>query len=72
MRPALNTYSKDIDTDADGGVDIYIGAQAPAGQEHNWIRTLPDTGWFPLLRLYGPLEPWIEETWKADDLQPVD
>jgi hypothetical protein len=30
-----------------------------------------DTGWFPLIRLYGPLEPWIDRTWKPDDLEAV-
>jgi hypothetical protein len=27
----------------------------PAGQEKNWIQTVPGKGWFPLFRFYGPL-----------------
>jgi hypothetical protein len=26
----------------------------------NWVQTVPGKGWFTLLRLYGPLEPWFE------------
>lgn len=70
--PSLNSYSPGVETDDDGGVTVYIGPAAPAGKEANWIRTLPDIGWFPLIRLYGPLEPWIDESWKPDDLEPLD
>ena len=49
--PSLNSYSQNVLTHDHGGVDIYIGQQPPPGQEHNWIRTLPDTGWFPTLRI---------------------
>jgi hypothetical protein len=69
--PSLNSYAEGLEFDDDGGVTIYIGPEAPAGKEANWIRTLPDVGWFPLLRLYGPLEPWIDGTWKPHDLEPV-
>jgi hypothetical protein len=69
--PSLSTYSPGVIVDADGGVDIHIGPHQPA-DDVNWIPTMPDVPWFPLLRLYGPLEPWIDRTWKPDDLQPVD
>jgi hypothetical protein len=65
--PSLNSYSPGIEIDEDGGVTVYIGPEPPDGKEANWVRTLPDTGWFPMLRLYGPLEPWIDQTWKPDD-----
>ena len=70
--PSLNSYSPDVETNPDGGVDIYIGPEPPEGKDGNWIRTIPEIGWFPIIRLYGPLEPWIGETWKPDDLTPVD
>jgi hypothetical protein len=69
--PSLNSYSKGVESDADGGVTVYIGPEAPEGKEGNWIRTLPDVGWFPLLRFYGPLEPWIDRSWKPDDVEAV-
>ena len=69
--PSISSYSPGVELDDDGGVTLYIGPEPPAGKEANWIRTIPDIGWFPLIRLYGPLEPWIDQTWKPDDLKPT-
>jgi hypothetical protein len=69
--PSVSTYSPGVQADEDGGVTLYIGPEPPTGKEANWIRTLPDTGWFPIIRLYGPLEPWIDDSWKPDDLEPT-
>jgi len=57
---------------ADGGATIWFGPKAPAGQEHNWVQTMPGKGYSVLLRLYGPLEPWFNQTWRPGDfeLQP--
>ena len=55
-----------------GSVDVYFGPKAPAGMEHNWVQTIPGKGWFMILRLYGPLEPWFAKTWRPGEiaLQP--
>ena len=45
--------------------------RAPEGREANWIQTVPGKGWFPILRLYGPLEPWFDKTWLPGDITPV-
>ena len=37
----------------DGSTDIYFGPDPP-GEGKNWLRTLPDRGFFVILRLYGP------------------
>jgi hypothetical protein len=37
----------------------------------NWIATVPEKGWFTLLRLYGPTKPFFEQTWKPDDIKKV-
>jgi hypothetical protein len=50
-------------------VDVFIGPNAPAGKESNWIPTSKDTPLFPLLRFYGPLETWIDRSWKPGDLE---
>jgi hypothetical protein len=49
---------------ADSSVTVYFGPKAPAGQEANWVQTMPGKGWNVLLRLYGPLEPWFDKSWK--------
>ncbi|HKE84974.1 MAG TPA: DUF1254 domain-containing protein [Vicinamibacterales bacterium] len=69
--PSLNSYAPGIAKEADGSVEVYIGPKAPAGKEQNWIPTPAGTAWFPLLRFYGPLEPWIDRSWKPGDLEAV-
>jgi hypothetical protein len=66
-KPSLSTFDQP-ETNADGSVDIYFGPSVPAGKEKNWIKTLPGKGWFTYIRLYGPLEPFFEQTWKPDDI----
>ena len=43
----------------------------PEGYENNWIQTLAGKGWFMILRLYGPLEPWFDKTWRPGEITPV-
>ncbi len=44
---------------------------APGGKEKNWIQTVPGKGWNMLFRLYGPLEPWFEKSWKLNEIEEV-
>ena len=37
----------------------------------NWVETIFGPGWFTLLHLYGPLEPWFDKSWKSDDFEPT-
>ena len=57
---------------ADGSYDVYFGPEAPEGYENNWLATVPGKGWFVALRMYGPLEPWIEKTWRPGEITLVD
>jgi hypothetical protein len=43
---------------------IYFGPTAPPGHEAYWVQTIPGKGWNVLLRLYGPLQPWYDKTWR--------
>jgi hypothetical protein len=69
--PSVGSQAKGLQVNADGSVDIYFGPKAPAGKESNWIQTAPGTGWNTILRLYGPLEPWFNKTWKPGEIEPV-
>ena len=55
----------------DGSVDLNIGPEAPAGKEANWLQTVPGKGWFCLLRLYSPTEPWFDKTWRPGEIELV-
>jgi hypothetical protein len=39
--------------------------------EDNWIKTIPQQGFFAMFRLYGPLEPVLDGTWKLNDIEEV-
>jgi hypothetical protein len=52
----------------DGSVDLYFGPDEPAHRESNWIQTIPDQHWFAYFRLYGPLEPYFDRSWRLDDI----
>lgn len=56
----------------DGSVDLYFGPKVAPGKERNFIKTMPGKGWFAILRLYDPLEPFYNKTWKLNDLQAGD
>ncbi|MGB5401857.1 MAG: DUF1254 domain-containing protein, partial [Thermoanaerobaculia bacterium] len=61
--PTLDTYTEGLQKNEDGSYTIYFGPEAPAGQESNWLQTIPGKSFFVSLRMYGPTEPWIEGAW---------
>ena len=65
--PGLDSNKKGLKQNADGSFDIYFGPKAPEGQENNWIQSVPGKGWNMLIRLYGPLQPWFDKTWRPSD-----
>jgi hypothetical protein len=69
--PSIGSLRKGVVTNPDTSVDIYFGPIAPAGKESNWVQTIPGKGWNAILRLYGPLEPWFDKTWKPGEIELV-
>lgn len=67
----IDSNSPDIVANEDGGYTIWFGPEAPEGREGNWVQTMPDKSFNVMLRLYGPLEPWFEKSWKPGDLALV-
>jgi hypothetical protein len=62
----------DMRRNDDGSVDLYFGPEAPQGYENNWIQTKPGQGWFTLPRLYAPLQPVLDKTWRWNDIELVE
>ena len=56
---------------ADGSIELYFGPTAPAGKEANWVKTIPGRGWWVWFRLYGPLEPFFDKSWRLTDFELV-
>ena len=69
--PSVSSQNKGLKVNADGSVDVYFGPKAPAGEENNWIQTIPKKGWCMILRLYGPLEPWFDKTWRPGEIEAL-
>jgi len=67
--PSVSSQNKDLHVNADGSVDVWFGPKAPEGMENNWVQTIPGKGWFMILRLYGPLEPWFDKTWRPGEIE---
>jgi hypothetical protein len=70
--PSVSSQNENIKINANGSVDVYFGPKAPAGMENNWVQTIPGKGWFMILRLYGPLEPWFNKTWRPGEIKLVE
>jgi hypothetical protein len=60
------------EANADGSTTIFFGPKQPDGVKRgNWIQTMPDKGWFTILRLYSPLEPFFDKTWRPSEIELV-
>jgi len=68
--PSINTMDKPA-KNKDGSTDIYFGPDSP-GNGKNWLKTLPDKGFFVILRLYGPTKAFFDKTWKPSDLEKIE
>ncbi len=69
--PTVGSQDKGMKKNTDGSYDVYFSPKAPKGQEGNWLQTIPGKSWFPILRMYGPLEPWINKTWRPSEIELV-
>ena len=70
-KPDLGSQSGAVETNPDGSTEICIGPAAPDGKEANWIQTVPGKGFFAILRLYNPLQPFFDKTWRPSEIEPA-
>jgi hypothetical protein len=69
--PSVMSLSGTVATNHDGSTTIWFGPTPPEGQQSNWIQTVPGKSWFPMLRLYGPLQPWFDKAWQPSEIVAV-
>lgn len=56
----------------DGSTTVWFAPEQPHGLAcGNWIQTDPKKGFFVVLRLYGPLEPFFDKSWRVSEIEPV-
>jgi len=70
--PGIDNNSPELEANADGSYAIYFGPKPPAGHEGSWLQTVPEKSWNTIFRLYGPLEPFYDKTWKPSDPELVE
>lgn len=70
--PSISSLAEGIKQNKDGSTDIYFSPKAPKGKENNWVQTVPDKGFWLILRLYGPLESWFDKTWRPSKIVKID
>ena len=67
--PSINAMDHPA-ANADGSTDIYFGPVSP-GEGKIWLRTVSDKDFLVILRLYGPTEPFFNQTWRASDIEKM-
>ena len=80
IRMAINAHGQGCDVtvfvnepkkNKDVSIDIYFATEPPKGWEKNWIQTIPGKSWFIILPLCGPLQPWLDQTWRPGEMELV-
>jgi hypothetical protein len=69
---SLDSRMKQLQYNADGSVDLFIGPKAPGGFETNQMKTVGDDGWFVYFRLYAPEQAFFDKTFKLADFEMID
>jgi hypothetical protein len=67
--PTVGGNTEGLNKNDDGSYTVYFGPKAPKGYESNWIETIPGKSWFVILRMYSPLKPWIDQTWRPGEVE---
>ena len=70
--PGIDSKKKDLQKNDDGSITVYFGPKAPVGKENNWVQTRLGKSFNLLYRMYSPLEPWFDKTWKLGDFELVE
>ena len=67
----VDSNNPSLNANANGSYTVWFGPKASEGHESNWVQTMPGKSFNVIIRLYGPLQPWFDKTWKAGDLELV-
>jgi hypothetical protein len=68
-RPSRSSQLPELEKNADGSVDIYIGPKAPKDKDANWLPTDPHRKFELMFRLYAPTEELMKKTWVLSDVE---
>lgn len=68
---SLDSRMEQLQYNDDGSLDLFIGAEAPAGRERNFMQTGGEDGWFVIFRLYAPTEPFFDKSYSLPDFEVI-
>jgi len=71
-RSSVASNMPEVQQNADGSVDVWLGPVAPEGKESNWIPTKADGRFELLFRFYGPEPALFDKTWVLPDLERIE
>jgi len=71
LSSSRSSLTPGLQKNADGSVDVYFGAKAPAGKESNWVPTKGGGEFEVLFRFYGPDKSLFEKRWQLPDIEKV-
>ena len=55
---------------SDGSTTVWFAPKKPdAVPASNWIETAPGKGWWTILRLYSPKEPFFDKSWRVGEIE---
>lgn len=59
--------------DPDGSTTVHFAPELPDGvPDGNWIQTTPGREWCVCLRLYSPLQPFFDRSWRPGEIEEVE
>jgi hypothetical protein len=70
-RASRASNNVEVQKNADGSTDLYLGPKAPAGKESNFIPTDPARRFELMFRAYGPTKAFFEKSWKLPDVEKL-
>ncbi|OIQ39392.1 MAG: hypothetical protein BM563_04445 [Bacteroidetes bacterium MedPE-SWsnd-G1] len=57
---------------ADGSITLYYGPEKPAGvADGNYVKTIPNKGWFQIIRCYSPSKGFFDKSWQPSEVELV-
>ena len=66
--PTVGSLTEGFKQNEDGSFDVFFSPDPSPGFENNWLQTIPGKSFIVILRVYGPLKPWIEKTWRPGEV----
>jgi hypothetical protein len=68
-RASRSSQIPELQKNADGSIDLYLGPKAPDGKDSHWIPTDPNRKFELMFRAYAPTEALFQKAWTLPDVK---